>query len=251
MREQVRRLAKPFPCDVWPDLACPICRTGLLAAETGAVGSHTSADARAAYDRDDGEPTDLHGIFYGHLTCTSPKCGDEVAVSGDMTVDYRSGPAPSDDYNDQFETYYQVRTVYPPIEIVQIPQGTPESVGSALLDASAVAWQNPGAGVALLRSSVERLMDEQAIAATTASGGFRPLHHRLAEFEKNNPDVGELLLATKWVGNQGVHPGGLAATDFLDVAEFIELSLDLLYQKDTSALRARAQRILAAKKLVP
>ncbi|MFC9664274.1 DUF4145 domain-containing protein [Nocardia sp. NPDC127606] len=212
--------------------------------------SHTSAQGHAAYDLNN-EPTDLHGVFYGHLTCTSPRCGDEVAVSGDMSVDYRSGPAPGDDYNDQFETYYQVRTLYPPIEVVQTPHGTPESVERTLLDASAVAWQSPGAGASLLRSSVERLMDEQAIAATTASGGFRPLHDRLVDFEQRKPDVGELLLAAKWVGNQGVHPGGLAATDFLDVAEIVELALDLLYQKDTSAVRARAQRIRAARKLVP
>ncbi len=252
MKEQVRRLAAPFSSSSWPALECPACRTGTLSAISGDIRRH-APNAETRQWEEWGDPTDIKGTFYGHLTCSYPECGDVVAVAGDVSVDHNPESYESD-YSDWFRELIQVRTLYPPIRVVDSPSGTPDSVDNALVDASAIAWQNPSAGTALLRTSIERLMDELGIVATFQNGKPRPLHDRLLEFEKINRDAATPLIASKWVGNQGTHGNtstGLTISDFLDVAEFVEMALDVLYQKDTTAIRQRIQRIVTARRLVP
>ncbi|WP_410875301.1 DUF4145 domain-containing protein [Nocardia sp. A7] len=246
MKEQVRRLATRFLADDWPILDCPVCRVGHLAAKPSDITCHNSAESvRYA----DGDPTTIRGTMWGHLTCTNPSCGDAVAVGGDVSVDLTDETVYN--YADLFQTFYQVRVLYPAIRVVDVPDGTPQSVDAALVDAAAVAWQNPSAAIGLLRTSVERLMDAYAIPAQNQDGRYRSLHARLEDFKAKEPEAAKPLLATKWVGNQGIHlPADMSIETFLDVAEFIELALDLLYQHDTSAVRERIERILASKRLV-
>ena len=75
---------------------------------------------------------------------------------------------------------------------------------------------------------------------------------KLEIFKKKHPVEGELLLAVKYVGNEGTHSASTAisAGDVLDMAEFIEVALEALYAEDNSAIHSRATRIIAAKKLV-
>ncbi|WP_433653872.1 DUF4145 domain-containing protein [Nocardia sp. CA-128927] len=240
MKEQVRRLAEWFSRDEWPVLECPSCRVGTLGA-IKSVGNRATAD----WHEWEGDPSDIEGIFFGHLKCTNRGCGDVVAAAGDYTVDPGGPPGQS------WFPIYRVRTLYPAVRVVETSELVPESVRGSLERAAAVAWQDPSAGISLLRNSIERLMDEQGIVAVDAKGNFRSLHRRLEEFDAIRHDAAELLLAAKWVGNEGTHPAGLEAKDFLDVAEFVELALEVLYEKDTSVLRKRVRRIINAKKLVP
>ncbi len=226
-------------------LECPICLIGTLTVEKDAI--HTTISRATSNWSDWGDPSDIRGTFYGHLKCNSSACGDVVATAGDFAVEPSGLPHPYE----MFETMLTVRTIYPPIRIVEISDSTPNTVQIDLRRAAAAAWCDPSSAISLLRSSVERVMDDQGIITTDPTGRRMSLHKRLEEFEKTNPDVAELLLAAKWVGNEGTHQTGLSASDFLDIAEIVELALTLLYTpKESSRVRDRAKRITAAKKLV-
>lgn len=246
MHDQVRRLARGFATDDWPSLQCPICHRGTLRTSDGSVRWH--ANRATAHWEDWGCPTDIEGTFSGDLACDNQFCGDHIAVGGDFGVDPSA-------YDGGYENILTIRTLYPPVEVIAAPDGVPQTVKSELSRAAGVAWLDPAAGVSLLRAAVERLMDEHNVTPTRPNGRFRPLHERLTEFESSGADPAacELLIAAKWVGNEGAHPGNLSIDDFLDVAEMVELALEILYpnQRDTTAITARAGRIIAAKKMVP
>ncbi|WP_253783625.1 DUF4145 domain-containing protein [Nocardia amikacinitolerans] len=247
MKNQVRRLAERFLSASFPALPCPICSDGTLSVDKDAIKEHA---CRAWKEDNDYPHVEPWGIFSGYLMCNNTSCGDVVAVSGYFHVDdVYGGPydAPTSG------TYYLVRTLFPPVEVVEVPDDAPSSVRETLTRAAAVCWQDPSAGVTLLRQAIERLMDAHGIPDTRPNGrrGYRSLHDRLEDFEASHSDAAELLEAAKWVGNEGAHPGELKASDFIDSAELVEVALGLLYAKDTTAVRARAQRIKDAKGLVP
>ncbi|MEV0683187.1 DUF4145 domain-containing protein [Nocardia sp. NPDC050378] len=244
MDDQVRLLADWFRTNNWPVLPCPACSKGRLRAEDKNIQSEQSPSTYGWEHADDGDPTDIRGLFHGLLYCSDGYCREQVVVVGDYAVQ-------RDLVDDNLDNYYRVRMIHPPVEVVEVPESVPTSIRQTLVRAAGVAWRDPSAGIGLLRQSVERLMDERQISASRPSGGFRPLHERITEFRSVEPDVADLLEAVKWVGNEGTHPGGLETSDFVEAALLVELALNILYRTDTSALQARARRIVAAKRWVP
>lgn len=240
MNNNLRELARYFPEASWPTLTCPICKTGTLAAKDIVIeGSRATSDWEEW-----GSPADIVGTFRGRLECSREDCGDSVSVAGDYGVDPEFGK-----YGQGTGDYIQmlkVRTIYPAIQIASVPTTTPRSVTNALARAAAVVWLDPRLAVTALRTSLERLMDEQGISPKSKN-----LHSRLEEFKKIFPQEGDLLLAVKWVGNESTHEEAeIEANDVLDMVEFIEAALGVLYTPDHSALLARAERIIKGKKMV-
>ncbi|MGF0320572.1 DUF4145 domain-containing protein [Nocardia fluminea] len=241
MDDQVRLLTGWFRTGNWPVLPCPACSKGKLTADDEHL-KHLQSPSTYGWESG-GDPTDIRGIFHGFLFCNAQACRERVAVVGDYAVQY--------DIDDNLDHYFRVRVLHPPVPVVEIPDSVPGSIRQTLLRAAGLAWSDPSAGIALLRQSIERLMDEQGIAATTANDKFRPLHQRLTDFRAIESEVADLLEAVKWVGNEGTHPGGLDAVDFVEAAELVELALKLLFKSDTSALHERARRVVQAKRWVP
>ncbi|MFE3105955.1 DUF4145 domain-containing protein [Nocardia tengchongensis] len=240
MQKYTPKLAGPFKEGDWPNLGCPVCEEGGLT-----IGLFEWEHQDGQKDHDD-SPVDLAGRFYARLVCTRSGCAAWVVVSGDYTMDY------SYDALTNFLDVWPmltVRTIYPPVPIMDLTAAVPEPVRSAIGRASALVWLDPLAATGALRSSVERLMDELGIRVPPKTRDI--LHNRLLEFEKSEPVAGKLLLAAKYVGNGGAHESTrLTATDALETAAMIEVALGVLYTQDNTALLARADRIITAKRLV-
>ncbi|MBF6427829.1 DUF4145 domain-containing protein [Nocardia cyriacigeorgica] len=242
MDDQVRLLADWFRVNNWPVLPCPVCRKGKLTSDEKHL-KHVQSPSTYGWEHDSGDPADIRGILYGVLYCNDRACGEQVAVVGDYAVQR--------DIDDTLDNYVRVRMLHPPVPVVEVPDSVPDSIRRTLIRAAGVSWSDPSAGVALLRQSIERLMDERGIAATASNGRFRTLHQRITDFRGIESEVADLLEAVKWVGNEGSHPGGLAAVDFVEAAELVELALKLLYKPDTTALHERARRVVEARAWVP
>ncbi len=178
-----------------------------------------------------------------HLVC--PVCG-EGGLAVDQ-VDWDYGGA-----NLNLWEMLTVRTILPPIPVLDLSDDVPESVRAAALRAAALIWLDPLAFAGALRTAVEYLMDEHRILVRPPGAKQVGLHDRLENFEKVQPQAGKLLLAAKWIGNTGAHETTpFTASDALDTAELVEVALGILYVPDNSALLARADRINTAKRLVP
>jgi hypothetical protein len=86
------------------------------------------------------------------------------------------------------------------------------------------------------------LLTEQGVRRTTISKRRKrealSLHSRILEYRAKRPDVAELLLAVKWLGNAGSHPGTgtVSQEDLLDGFEMLEQVLDEVYRRTRARL---------------
>lgn len=112
-------------------------------------------------------------------------------------------------------------------------------------------WLSAEAAANAIRQAVEHLMDEAGIAATDGAGKRIMLHHRILEFQKADAENGDVLLATKWLGNTGSHVGGIIRDHVLDAFEMIELVLNNRYGTATAILMAKVAAVNAAKGPAP
>ncbi|GAA2053411.1 DUF4145 domain-containing protein [Williamsia deligens] len=194
--------------------------------------------------QDWGDPTDIEAVFVGRLQCSRAKCQAVVAVSGLYGVQYA-------DIRGSYTDVLRVRTLFLAVPLFETPPGTPGSVASELLRAAQHIWLDPGAAATSLRRSLEALLTEQGVPTQKGPCLLR-LHQRILLFRDMSPEVGDLVEAVKWVGNDGTHASGsrMTADDVLDTAEMIEVALGVLYATN-AAIHARAARIVAAKTLVP
>ena len=69
------------------------------------------------------------------------------------------------------------------------------------------------------------------------------LHSRIVEFSKTNTDVGDTLLAVKWIGNDGSHDSALELEDVLLGAEILDAAITALYDKSADDLKAKVRAI--------
>ncbi|RBO91358.1 uncharacterized protein DUF4145 [Nocardia puris] len=241
MQQNIRKLAHPIRIGDWPHLVCPVCGVGGLG-----VGNFAHEHETGVKSHDE-DPTDLRGRFSLQLVCGRASCQSWVILTGDYTTDFE----PVTDTFIDVWPMLRVRTIYPPIPVMDLPEGLPESVRKAIVRASALIWLDPLAFAAALRSAVECLMDEQGVLVRHTGGRAR-LHDRLETFRQAQPVAGELLLAVKWVGNTGAHEtASFTVDDALEAAEMVEVALGVVYAKDNSALLARAAAINAARRPVP
>ncbi|MCD2155816.1 DUF4145 domain-containing protein [Rhodococcus cerastii] len=245
--DAVRKLCNPFNSDDWPHLVCPSCGKGrLIPPKEEELAGHIPRQHTAA-TRDIGEPEDTHGTFYVHLSCNLPICEDWAVATGDCTY-VRNPESWKPDWSDFITLVLRVRTMYPPVGIVSIPEKTPDVVVAELNRAASVTWIDPRSAVTTLRVALERLMDAQDVRR-----GKLDLDGRIKLFTNANEELGKLLLAVKHVGNGGAHRSDqMSPVDVVDMAEFIGIVLEGLYDTEDrrSAALARAERINQNKRLV-
>ena len=73
------------------------------------------------------------------------------------------------------------------------------------------------------------------------------MHQRLDEYKKRDPEMADVLMAVKWIGNVGSHKDALSIDDVLLGAEILGLALHNLYDKRDAELLRSARRIVKSK----
>lgn len=129
----------------------------------------------------------------------------------------------------------------PAILLIQIPSACPPVVREHIADACSLFWQAPGAAGNRIRIAIEELMNSLGVAAASN------LHSRIQAYGATNSDVGEKLLAIKWLGNYGSHGDELDANDVLDAFELLEYAIEEIYEGKSARLKKLASLINAKK----
>lgn len=123
----------------------------------------------------------------------------------------------------------------------------PEKINKPLLEAFSLFWSNPSASGNSLRIALEALMDNQRVRKSERgkSGERRllKLHPRIIEFAKTHSEIGDKLLALKWLGNWGSHQRGLKPEDLITGFKLMEYAVEELFEKRSQNLAAVARRI--------
>ncbi len=195
---------------------------------------HT-ASSRQRYEADErhypgaASEMDYVGTFTSVLGRNNPQCRETFRAAGDTFFDF--------DENGRTELVARLRTIWPPLPLIQLPSKCPTAISTEITSASAVVWISFATAVSRLRSAVERLLDDKGIERPVR--GRPTLADRIRTLGTQEPPVQDLLSAVTWSGNAGAHGETVKFEDVVDAAEILERALALLYGTDDVARRAR------------
>ncbi len=226
------------------DFDCPYCAKSKLAPQRKAdrklvmINGLSSEHRKYHETSSDGDETEVH-TFALALECTNPECRMVTIVVGrlDAYPDY------SADLRREYDTTATPRFFYPPVHIVPVPSYIPKDIRGELQRSYALYFADPASAANPLRSAVECFMDVTG-TVKECDGQRLSLHKRLKEFKKVNADIAELLVAVKWLGNDGSHYGhGLTHDDLLKAYEVFLHAMGKWFDNLESRVKGHASSI--------
>lgn len=231
---QLAALTKPIEeGDDWPRPRCPKCASGHIRFGRPAEDEdHASATSK---DHVAWEPEWIHGTFSIRGECENPSCRLAAHGSGDFWVSYATRRYDSywDEAQETYAKFYRLAHIHPAPQLMAMPEGTPALLQEGIRRASRVFLADPPFAATALRSVVEALLTDQGVPALTPNGKFLSADKRIREWEAAGPNreaTARLLLAVKWIGNEGTHEvGNLSAEDVLEGASFLDEAFHRLY----------------------
>lgn len=259
----LRTLGHWVPVAAWPSFPCSVCGVGVIELSPDPTGKtngslHLVEAAESKRDREHPrwEPTWIWGKFHAVLTCTRRACAEIAIATGEYSVKDRVTP-PAEPFIDRwtkadlYEDFLLLRYLDPPVRLLAVPEGTPDRTKQYVEEAAALIWVSPDAAANTLRRAVEALLDALGVPSTESSGKPISPHRRIKRLAATNQEVADVLLAVKWVGNDGSHvPKDLAAAPLdaavcIEAAEHLEYALNLLYPlpDPAAAIQARVAAI--------
>ena len=206
---------------------CPRCDRQTLQMRKGTRSREESRKSRDAVSQTGWDPDWIHGIFSALVECAASGCREVISVAGTYGTEHV--------HPDEYEERFYPRFFCPPIPLIDVPVGTPRSVRDILDEAFAVFWVSNGGCANRLRVLVERILDAKRVPKTkVGKGGKRKrmcAHDRIKLLRGRQKDIGEALLALKFLGNEGSHESKLIKEDVLDAFQIVEHVLSKLYDK--------------------
>ena len=165
----------------------------------------------------------------------------------DYDVRFDRNGEPDYEYADFFKPLF----FYPFLNLFDIPDDCPQTVAQELQASFGQFFSSPSAALNSARSSVEALITHLGVKRFQIQKGKRrpiSLHSRIGLLGAQYAHVKELLLAIKWLGNAGSHPGAdISSDDVLDAYELIEHVLVELFGGKSKAMKALAKKVIKRK----
>jgi hypothetical protein len=236
----------PFAPTEAPDWPCPTCKLGSLLPVDKSLASYETKRSREARDNEDWTPEWREELATLALRCARSNCGEYVLVSGYLGNKQVEG----------FETFvpeFRPLHVQPSPELFDLPPACPVKIADELRRAFSLFWLDAPAAANSVRSAVERLLDHLRVPKTAPGSNKRrlSLHSRIERYRKGNPELGEALMAVKWIGNEGSHRGELDRPDLIVAFEMLSYVLDTTFDDRATRVAKMAGRINRARRGKP
>ena len=192
-------------------------------------------------------PGDIEERFECVLLCDNRYCNEPIMVCGrtghEQVWDQEEGQT--------WDRYFMPVFFYPAPPIIRIPKECPEDIRHQLKEAFSMYWFHLGGSANRLRNGIELILTYlkvQRFARSTKRGRVRlALHNRILIFREKHREFGDLMLAVKWLGNEGSHPGKMTKDDVLDGFEIIEHLLREVFEQTSSRIASLSRQIIRAK----
>ena len=226
-----------------PDWPCPTCKKGRLKLIPDTLQSRETGPSVAARDEPAWEPEWITERFIAMLQCDQPGCGEIASVSGSKELEWFEDWESQEQWS---EDVLKPMSITPAPTPIRIAENTPNDVRQVIEGAARLLWSDREAAANKLRQAIELLMDHRKVIKTRTSKGKRhalSLHARIQEFAKKDRANGDLLLAVKWIGNSGSHPGGASRDTVFDIFDMVEHVLEDLYGTTRQRLMEKAKEI--------
>lgn len=238
-----------------PNLHCPTCHSGFLHGVKDTFKFEDTADTISLKKSDyQWTEMDLDFKFSCLLRCNNSSCKEVVSCAGTGYFD-QDDPTYDQETRQYWVSYYKFfRPEYfsKPIHIIELKEVYPKQITKKLQDSFKLFFCDPESCANKIRIVVEVLMDTLKVKKTIIVSGKRKdlsLHARIANYSGINRELGDLLLAIKWIGNSGSHNSKVTKDDTLDAYRILEYVLDKLYDNNEQELMKIAKTI--NKKKIP
>lgn len=226
-------------CRPW---TCPTCSAGVLYLDQDTFRHFPTAATRQLEEKD---PEMEEARFTAFLVCGAFGCQERVVAHG--RVVWRQGYDPMLRGEAWSETLL-FEGVHPAPLIIPVPDGCPASVRAAVVASCEMFWSDPESCTNKIRIAIENALDarkvKRFVVNTKGKKDEIKLHNRIDHhFRPKHPDLADLLLAAKWLGNSGAHGHALTWDDCLDGFDLLGAVFAELYEKKSKKLAALAQQI--------
>jgi hypothetical protein len=242
-----RELWKQTANESWvPHWTCPSCATGQLRLLDKPIPVHMSSTTRSSLHDESFFQGDAEERFACMLFCTNPQCAEAVSVSGVTGFE----EVPDGEGGFEWSRYLIPLFFLPPPRMIEIPAKCPAKIKSELRSAFMLYWCHLGASANRIRNVLELLLTELGVKRFEVQKNQRrrmSLNVRIALFKGKDPELADVMLAVKWLGNEGSHPGSLKKNDLLDALEMVEHVLHDVYVRAASPVREIARQINRAR----
>lgn len=234
---------------------CPRCNKGRVRRGDNQIFLVEPHHSKREHGSDDWDPDWIRMSFATILICDNSSCGETVAVSGCAGVEYHYHYGYNGEPEESgYETWLKPVSMFPAPPLFPIAKALPRKVKEELKLAFQLFWTDRSASTSRLRTSLERVLDDQGVATSEPdkSGNMRrlTLFERIDRFEKasKDTDIAESMTAMRIVGNLGTHGDEVVEGDYFDLLDVYEDALSEIYDKKSAKLKAKKAALIALKK---
>jgi hypothetical protein len=213
----------------WPRPHCRTCGEGYVSWEKPT----TARNNQSIKEMDDPnwEPEWITGTLHVAGHCENVDCNQVVIGVGTFRVDYSIDGSGNQHQGLHYSEFYKLKYFNPPLVLHTLPEAVPQEVRNAIDRAAPILFVDPSSAATVLRASIELFLTDWGIPTLDTREKRITLHKRIELWEEatGKHEVGEQLLAVKWIGNTGSHEGEpLTVRAVIDGLEFIESAFNEL-----------------------
>ncbi|ACV25490.1 DUF4145 domain-containing protein [Kangiella koreensis] len=229
------RYIGPFNRTSLPAWRCPSCAEGSLKLVPKSLFIKETVRSLSYHRHENWEPDWTEANYSALLKCFH--CDEHVFSVGKTQ--------PVEAYDDEHGLYLEsaLKPLYfqPPIQIIPIPDECPHDVKTELISASSLFWSDLSASANRIRTALELILTHKKINKTKLTNSRKrrilSLHERIELFKVKDPQLAEIMLAVKWLGNAGSHTGSLNTNNVLEAFELLDHVIEHLFVKKLKRLR--------------
>ena len=198
------------------------------------------------HNTDEWCPECIEYTFSAWADCSNDHCKEQFVLVGTGGIEqHYTG---DEDGSSEWINCFYPAWVSPTLQLIDLPANCPKTVRESLGDAFALYWSQPEACAGRIRVALEALLTHLGIPEEQANGTGKSspiiLHRRIELFTKQNPEVGNQLMALKWLGNTGSHGSKVTKDDILDGLELLEHSLIEVLEKRSEKMATLAKKLI-------
>lgn len=199
-----------------------------------------------------GYPYGIEHIFSSILKCSS--CSKVISVGGLCEKDYQDGQeSPTGEYELKYVTFYFPKFFYPNLRMIPLSSEISTEVREQIDLSFSCFFSDLSSAANRIRNAIELILDDVKapkfkITRRNTRHFFKSLHNRIENFKKQKKIFSELLLAIKFIGNEGSHIGNIELEDILDAYQILDEIIEIAYVKNRKKTHQIAKEINSLKK---
>lgn len=159
--------------------------------------------------------------------CSNSACKKQYVVSGNMRYfEFTTGIEVQAGYFGKKYNGVEPLFFVPTFNIFNVHINVPEKIKSQIESSFSLFWADQMASANSIRIAIEYLMDDLGLPEGK-------LHNRIKAYREKNAELGELLMAIKWIGNDGSHGDLVTKHGLLLGYEILEAFFKRFYPDDS------------------